>query len=289
EAGGPAKQARRPARLVEAHHGGRPDVAPPLDRGVDTSLAVRRQPRGAPEGGIDPARPPPGPAGPPFPPRLLRQSPRALEPLEDHRVVEAEPHDRSELGDQGLNPRCRVGQPRHRDRSRNAARHHRAAEQPMPGQALVESKQLLADPEAVRVPEGESGVVDDHADVADVVVNTLELEPDDAEPAGARRHGDAGQLLDRLAVSEDVTNARVAGDALGERGCRVEREPLEELLGALVDEAESRLEVHDRLALDAEAEVTGLDDPGVDRPHGDLEDALAFDAPERKRLARAAR
>jgi hypothetical protein len=52
-----------------------------------------------------------------------------------------------------------------------------------------------------------------------------------------------------------------------------------------VNEAESRLEVHDRLAFDAEAEVSGLDDPGVDRPDGDLEDALALDTAKRERLA----
>src|SRR5262249_23544373 len=36
EAGGLANQARRLARLVEAHHGARPDVARPIDRDVDT-------------------------------------------------------------------------------------------------------------------------------------------------------------------------------------------------------------------------------------------------------------
>ncbi len=87
-------------------------------------------------------------------------------------------------------------------------------------------------------------------------------------------------------MGEGVTDARIARDAFGERGRAVEGKALEELLGALVDEAESRLEVHDRLALDAEAEVAGLDDAGVDRPHGDLEDALTLDVPERKRLAR---
>src|SRR4029450_2361898 len=60
----------------------------------------------------------------------------------------------------------------------------------------------------------------------------------------------------------------------------------EELLGALVDEAEPRLEVHDRLALDAEAEGAGLDDPGMDRARRDLEEAVALAAAQGKRLAR---
>ena len=134
--------------------------------------------------------------------------------------------------------------------------------------------------------EGEAGVVDDHADVGDVVVEPLELEEDDAEPARARRHLAARERLERLAVGERVARARVARDALGKLGRALEGQRLEELLGALVDEAEPRLEVHDRLALDAEAEVAGLDDARVHGPHRDLEDALALDAAERKRLAR---
>jgi len=145
------------------------------------------------------------------------------------------------------------------------------------GDPLVQPQQLLADPETVRVAEGETRVVDDHADVGDVVVEALELEQDDAEPPGARRRLAAGERLERLAVGQGVADARVARDALGEPGSLVERQRLEELLGALVDEAEPRLEVHDRLALDAEPEMAGLDDPGVHRADGDLEDALALD------------
>src|SRR5262249_8848076 len=66
----------------------------------------------------------------------------------------------------------------------------------------------------------------------------------------------------------------------------VEGDALEELLRALVDEAEAGLEIYDRRALDAEAEVARLDDPRVHGAHGDLEDALAVDPLERKRLAR---
>ena len=138
----------------------------------------------------------------------------------------------------------------------------------------------------MRVAEGEAGVVDDHAHVADVVVEALELQEHDAQPRPAGGYGAAGERLEGLAVGERVADGRVAGDALGERRRPLERKRLEELFGALVDEAESGFEVNDRLALDAEAEVTGLDDAGVDGPHGDLVDALAFDAAERERLTR---
>src|SRR5262249_60030765 len=39
-------------------------------------------------------------------------------------------------------------------------------------------------------------------------------------------------------------------------------------------------------ALDGETKVAGFDDPGVDRTDGHLEEALAFDAAEGKRLSR---
>jgi len=67
------------------------------------------------------------------------------------------------------------------------------------------------------VAEGEAGVVDDHADVGDVVVEPFELEEDDAEPARARRNLAAGKRLERLAVREPVAGTLesfVAGQIL---------------------------------------------------------------------------
>ncbi len=61
------------------------------------------------------------------------------------------------------------------------------------------------------------------------------------------------------------------------------RAPLEELLGALVGEVQSRLHVDDRLAHDAEAEVPGLDDPGVHGSDRDLVHPLPADLGEWER------
>ena len=99
----------------------------------------------------------------------------------------------------------------------------------MTGQALVEPEELFADPEAVCMAEAEAGVVDDHAHVTDVVVDSLELQQDDSKPVRSQRHGAAGERLERLTIGEDVADARVARDAFGERGRLVEGETLEEL------------------------------------------------------------
>src|SRR5207302_11418836 len=81
-----------------------------------------------------------------------------------------------------------------------------------------------------------------------------------------------------------VPDARVPGDALGERHGLGGIAPFEQLFGALVREIEARLHVDDGLAHYAETEMARLDDAGVHRPHRNLIDALASDFSKRKRL-----
>jgi hypothetical protein len=63
------------------------------------------------------------------------------------------------------------------------------------------------------------------------------------------------------------------------------RQALESLFGALVDVEQAQLQVQDGLAGDAESEMPGLDDTGVDRSDGNLEDAFTGDGPERVEVA----
>ena len=147
----------------------------------------------------------------------LGQPPGALQALEHHRVVEGEARDLLELGGERLDGGRDLAERRACDRAGDATRHDGAAQQPVAGGARVQPTELLADPETVRVAEGEAGVVDDHADVGDVVVEPFELEEDDAEPARARRNLAAGKRLERLAVREPVAGTLesfVAGQIL---------------------------------------------------------------------------
>ena len=96
----------------------------------------------------------------------------------------------------------------------------------------------------------------------------------------------AGDRLERLRVGPRVGDRAVAGDAAGEPMAVGGGHRLEALLDALVHEAEPLLEAQHLLADDLEAEVTGLDDAGVDRPDRDLVHAVAFDADERVFLLR---
>src|SRR4029450_6365769 len=103
--------------------------------------------------------------------------------------------------------------------------------------------------------------VADPPPAARVVVEPLQLQEDEAEPGRPGRNAHAGETLEGLREGERVRHALVAGDALGQFGRAGERERLEELLDALVDESQPRLEVHDLLALHPEAEGAGVRGP----------------------------
>ena len=122
----------------------------------------------------------------------------------------------------------------------------------------------------------ERGAGADVADVADVVVEPLQLERDAPDEPGPRRDVDAGNLLERLAVAQPVRDRADAADTLGDVERVERREPLHALLQPAMRVEQARVEVEHGLADRREAEVARLDDAGVDRADRDLEDALAF-------------
>jgi hypothetical protein len=82
-----------------------------------------------------------------------------------------------------------------------------------------------------------------------------------------------------------VSDRRVARHALGERHAVNRLTAREEALRALVCEIQTGPHLDDGLAEDAEAEMTGLNDAGMDGTDGNLIDALALHFRERKRPA----
>src|SRR5664279_993634 len=86
------------------------------------------------------------------------------------------------------------------DRSTQLGASHRdrPAQQPMPGDLLVVTEQLLAQAPGVRGHDAEGDVVDDPAQVGDVVVDALGLEQLGPDPLRGVAHGDTERLLDRL-------------------------------------------------------------------------------------------
>ncbi len=158
----------------------------------------------------------------------------------------------------------------------HAARDHEAPQEAIAGEPLVQLLQALpqARPGGGAVVERGAGA--DVADVADVVVEPLQLEGDAADEPGPRRDDDAGDLLERLAVAHAVRERADPADPLGDEERVERREPLHPLLQPAMRVEETRVEVEHGLADRREAEVARLDDAGVDRADRDLEDALAL-------------
>ena len=77
-----------------------------------------------------------------------------------------------------------------------------------------------------------------------------------------------------LAESSAMRETRISGNALGKEYGIVNRQFLEELFGALMGVEHSKLQVQDGLARHRETEMAGLNDARMDRPHGNLENAL---------------
>ena len=83
--------------------------------------------------------------------------------------------------------------------------------------------------------------------------DALQLGEQHPDVAGARRHHQPDQLLDRADVGEVVGRRRHVVHAVGVRHVLEERVELEQLLGAAVEVADDRVAVDDALAVDARA------------------------------------
>ena len=141
----------------------------------------------------------------------------------------------------------------------------------------------LAQDAALGVHDGERCVVADRAEIAEVVGDALQLRHQGAQVNRARRRLDAERGLGGTREGERVGDGRVAGGAPRELRAALKRRAGHQSLDALVDIAEALLEPHDRLAICGEAEMAGLDDPGMHRTDRNLVQVLAFDGEEEKR------
>ena len=220
---------------------------------------------------------------------LRLEDPRAVHAVGERAGVDQQRHEVVELALEPLEMQQQLLATPDGEVALHAAERHRAAQQTRAEEALLDPDEPF--PQGLRPTrrdrEGDIGC--DSPDVRDMVVDALELEEHDAEVAGARRRLDVGQPLDRVGVREGVADGRVSGDRLRQEQPVAPGQPLEALLDALVHVEQPELEVEDRLSGDSESEMAGLDDAGVDRPHREVEDALARDRPIRAELPAHAR
>ena len=138
----------------------------------------------------------------------------AGEPVADDGVAQGEVDDLGDVGGDRLRARARVGQ----CAQARAAGEDGAAEQPVPGDLVVEPQQLFADALRVGVQRAVADVVAQRAEVGDVVVEPFQLEQD--RPDRAARRGGTGQsegVLDGEAERQGVADGGVAADPFGQR------------------------------------------------------------------------
>ena len=109
-----------------------------------------------------------------------------------------------------------------------------------------------------------------------MVVQPFELGEDDPPPARPVRDDRRCEGLDRHGIGHGVRHRAHAASSFDKRERIVERATLDQLLDPPMGEEQSCVEVQDPLPDRREAEVARFDDPRVDRPHGELVDALSM-------------
>src|SRR5208282_4316179 len=117
----------------------------------------------------------------------------------------------------------------------------------------------------IRCGDAEADVGAQSTDIRDVTNEPLELEPNQANGRGSRRNLDPAGILHRLAVAHCMREAVVTGDGFREHGSVNRRLSLEESLRAFVSVGMSQLEMQNRVADNAETEMSRFDDAGVNR------------------------
>ena len=143
------------------------------------------------------------------------------------------------------------------------------------------AQHALAQDAALRMHEGERGVVADRADVAEMIGEPLELGHQRAQIARARRRFDVERRLDGVGEGDRIGDGAVAGGAPGKPRRLVDGRAGHQRLDALVHVAEALFEPHHGLAVGGEAEMARLDDAGMHRADRNLMQAFAFDRQKR--------
>ncbi len=139
---------------------------------------------------------------------------------------------------------------------------------------------VFAQTGALDMGEGETDIVTDGADVAQMVGDTLALGHERTQTQGARRHQASGGALDGLTGGPGMGDRGVAGDPPGEADQAGRIAADGELFDALVNVAQPFLQTQHLLAHRLEAEVSRLDDARMDGADRDLEDAGALNPHE---------
>ena len=163
----------------------------------------------------------------------------------------------------------------------DAARDDPVHHQPMAKAGVGGAQDAFAQDAAMRMHERERGVVADRADIAEVIGQSLELGHQCAQILRAGRNGDVQRRFHGVGESERVGNSAVARGAPRKLRRLLDGRARHQQLDALMDIAEALFEPHDGFAIGGEAEVSRLNDAGVNRTDRNAVQAFALHRQER--------
>jgi len=142
------------------------------------------------------------------------------------------------------------------------------------------AQHLFAEDRALRVHHRERGVVADRTEVAQVIRDPLKLRHHRTHPYRARWRVELERRLDGESVHERIRHRTVPGRTRRNSAGVVYRLAAQQLLDAFVRIAEALFQSDNRLAARREPEMTGLDDPRMDRAHRNLMQTRPFSVEE---------
>ena len=155
-----------------------------------------------------------------------------------------------------------------------------ASQKSRAGQPVVELHDLLFHPAAMGMGQGIGRIVADRADVAEMVVESLQFQKEGPQIAGTAGHFEVQERFHRLAVGEAMADRRIAGHAFGQWHRCDQFLLLEQFFHSTVFPEMAHFELHDRLTGHGKSEMPGLDDAGMDRADRHFKDPFAFNVAE---------
>ena len=162
----------------------------------------------------------------------------------------------------------------------DAAGHHFVHQVAVAEKLAVQPQHIFLEYPELGEAECQRHVVTQVAEVAEVVVDALQLEQHGAQRQGAGRWRGAGDAFHRLGVGPGIGHGAVAADPPGELRALFQIHALEAFFDALVLVAKPLFQAQHAVADDRKTEVSRLDGAGMDRADGNFMDAFAGDGNE---------
>ncbi len=132
----------------------------------------------------------------------------------------------------------------------------------------------------MRQHHAERGIVADCAEITDMVSDALKFRHNRAQPDRPGRRLQSQCALHRSGEGQRVRDRTVTRHPPGQPSGAIQGCACHQQIDALVDIAETSLQSNHRFAIAGEAEMSRLDDSGMDWTHGNLVQRAAVGAQE---------